>query len=265
MNTTPLLQVTDLSVTFGGLNAVDHVTLDVEEGRVVGLIGPNGAGKTTFIDAVTGFVPISSGRVAFDGTPCDHLAPHRRALRGLARTFQSIELFEDLSVRENLLVSSERVHWWSVLRNLVRPGGVSHVDQVDWALDLLGLGTAAEKMPSELSHGQRKLVGVARSLAARPKLVLLDEPAAGLDSKESHVLGEHIRELPRHGITVFLIDHDMHLVLGVCDEVYVLEFGELIARGSPAEIRNDERVVAAYLGEQAREVLEGVDGAEVTR
>jgi branched-chain amino acid transport system ATP-binding protein len=247
-----LLETTGLTVTFGGLNANDRVDLRVEHGTLVGLIGPNGAGKTTFVDAITGFVTPSAGTVRFAGEDITRLAAHDRARRGLARTWQSLELFEDLSVRDNLLIAAEQPRWWSFLADLVRLGGRASLDElVDWALDQVGLTEFGDDYPSELSHGRRKLIGVARALAASPQLVLLDEPAAGLDTHESQVLGTHLRHLLTGGITVFLIDHDMALVLNVCDYLYVLDFGRIVAEGTPADVRANPAVIAAYLGERA--------------
>ncbi|HLY82708.1 MAG TPA: ABC transporter ATP-binding protein [Acidimicrobiales bacterium] len=243
-----LLEVNQLSVRYGGLQAVDHIDLHVEEGQIVGLIGPNGAGKTTIIDALTGFTA-ATGQVIFDGMPIQDLAPHRRFRAGLARTWQSIELFDDLTVEENLRVACERQTWMGVVVDLVHPrrrhGVVHDLDQV---LERVGLSHLLSRRPPELSEGERKLVGVARGLAGSPKLLLLDEPAAGLDNRESHALGENLRSIVQQGITVFLVDHDMNLVLNVCDSLFVLDFGRLIARGTPAEIRADEQVIAAYLG-----------------
>jgi branched-chain amino acid transport system ATP-binding protein len=253
---TALLEAAGLSVAYGGLRAVDEVDLTIESSRVVGLIGPNGAGKTTFIDAITGFVPTAGGAVTFDGHALDRLPPYRRARLGLARTWQSLELFDDLNVRENLQVAAERARWWSFLADAVRPNRAQNKTAVDDALDTLGLTDLADRMPDELSQGQRKLVGVARALAARPSLLCMDEPAAGLDTRESAEFGRRVRDLLDHGITVFLIDHDMGLVLSVCDVIYVLEFGRVIAVGTPHEIRNDDRVIAAYLGEEARKTKE---------
>jgi len=252
-----LLSTNDLTVTFGGLNANDGVNINIEEGSFVGLIGPNGAGKTTFIDAITGFVSTSKGTADFDGQNLLDLKPHQRARAGLSRTFQSLELFDDLSVEDNLLVAAERPKWNSFLKDFVMPKRSSGVeDQVKWALDVLDLGEYRTANPSDLSHGQRKLIGVARALAAEPKLVLLDEPAAGLDTTESQVLGARLRSFLDHNITVFLIDHDMGLVLNVCDYIYVLDFGKIIAEGTPDEIRVHPAVVQAYLGEQATELQE---------
>jgi ABC-type branched-subunit amino acid transport system ATPase component len=252
-----LLETQDLSVTFGGLRANDSVRIVMEPGTFVGLIGPNGAGKTTFIDAITGYVP-SAGRVAFDGMDIQGLPAHQRARRGLVRTFQSLELFEDLSVVDNLLAATETSRWYTPFLDMMHlhrtPTDVR--DRVAWALDLVGLTPFADRMPGDLPHGQRKLVGVARALASKPKLVLLDEPAAGLDTAESQILGQHLRELLREGITVFMIEHDMGLVLSVCDYIYVLDFGKIIAEGTPAAIRTNPEVISAYLGESASEIQE---------
>jgi branched-chain amino acid transport system ATP-binding protein len=251
---TALLETNGLTVTFGGLNDNDRVDLNVEQCAFVGLIGPNGAGKTTFIDAITGFVAPSAGSVRFGGDDITRLPPHVRARRGLSRTWQSLELFEDLTVADNLLVAAERPRWWSFLADIARLDRKGSLgERVDWALDQVGLAEFRDSFPSDLSHGRRKLVGVARALAASPRLVLLDEPAAGLDTAESHVLGAHLRGLLDSGITVFLIDHDMALVLNVCDYLYVLDFGRIVAQGTPAEIRVNPAVVAAYLGERAGE------------
>ena len=244
----PLLEVSDLTVRFGGLAAVDGVSLTVNRGDFVGLIGPNGAGKTTFMDAVTGLTP-STGSVRFAGHELSGLPPHRRVQHGLGRTFQSLELFEELTVRENLLVAAERPRWWSPITDLVRARATSGaVEAVDEALAVLGLGDLGGALPPDLSLGQRKLVSVARGLAARPELLLLDEPAAGLDSDESLALGRELEQVVAAGVTVVLIDHDMGMVLGVCDRIEVLEFGRIIASGVPDAIVSDERVIQAYLG-----------------
>jgi branched-chain amino acid transport system ATP-binding protein len=247
-----LLTTTDMSVTFGGLRAVNEVNLVVEEGSLVGLIGPNGAGKTTFIDGITGFVP-TSGRIDLDAREISGLPANRRAGLGLGRTWQSLELFDDLTVAENLQVAAERQSPRSFLADLVHPR--RHRDQggVDYALDVLDLADLATHMPNELSQGQRKLVSAARALAARPKLVCMDEPAAGLDTAESLALGARLRRIIDAGITILLVDHDMGLVLTVCDYIYVIEFGVVIAQGPPTQIRNDARVIEAYLGQSAHE------------
>jgi branched-chain amino acid transport system ATP-binding protein len=250
-----LLETNSLTVRYGGLAANDDVDLKVEPGQLVGLIGPNGAGKTTFIDAITGFTAVSSGKVTFDGHDLEGLSPDRRAHLGLSRTFQSLELFEDLTVRDNLLVAAERPSWYSFLVDIFAPGRGSKAFEarVDAALDALDIAYLEDRLPSDLSHGQRKLVGVARALAADAKLLLLDEPAAGLDTAESQQLGSHLRRFVDEGTTVFLIDHDMGLVLNVCDYIYVLDFGRIIAEGTSAEVRKDPAVIHAYLGETAGE------------
>jgi branched-chain amino acid transport system ATP-binding protein len=260
-----LLETRSLTVRYGGLAANADIDIDVPEGQLVGLIGPNGAGKTTFIDAITGFTSTSAGVVRFDGQEIDGLSPDRRAHLGLSRTFQSLELFEDLSVRDNLLVAAERPQWYSFLLDLVRPDRTrtKHQDVIDSAMESVGLTGLADRLPSDLSHGQRKLVGVARALAARPKLLLLDEPAAGLDTAESQKLGANMRELVNAGTTIFLIDHDMGLVLNVCDYIYVLDFGIIIAKGTPTEVRADPAVIGAYLGESAGEA-QAREGAQIS-
>ncbi len=245
---TRLLDVNDLRVSYGAVVAVNDVSLTIDEGEIVGLIGPNGAGKSSFIDALTGAIRNRGGNVQFEGRTLDRLAPHAVARRGLLRTFQSVELFDDLTILENLQVAAEQPTFLSMLRDLVVPSKPKGVDDIAWASSLCDLDDVLDRFPQELSHGQRKLAGVARALAKRPRLVLMDEPAAGLDTDESIAFGERLRSLPGHGVSVLLVDHDMELVLGVCDRIFVLDFGSVIGVGTPDEIRNDERVIEAYLG-----------------
>jgi branched-chain amino acid transport system ATP-binding protein len=254
-----VLAARGVSVSFGGVHAVVDVDLDVEPGQLVGLIGPNGAGKTTFIDAITGFVP-HRGTISLAGDDLTGTAPHVRARRGLARTWQSIELFDDLTVRENLTVAATHPSVMTTIKELfARP--VSTARAVDEALEVFALEALADATPTELTQGQRKLVAVARALAAGPKLLCLDEPAAGLDARESTAFGRHLREIVDRGTPILLIDHDMGLVLGISDRVVVLEFGKVIATGTPNEVRRDPSVVSAYLGSAARELAPEVDAA----
>ena len=245
-----VLDVRGLTVTYGVVSANLDIDLAVDAGTVVGLIGPNGAGKTTFIDAITGFAGVSAGVVRFGGNDVTSERPAARARRGLVRTFQSLELFEDLTVLDNVLVAASPSRWYSMLIDVVWPqrNAQRGVADAQWALEVVGLGEYAERTPSELSHGQRKLVGVARAVAMRPQLLLLDEPAAGLDTGETLALGERIRGLLQHGMAVLLVDHDMNLVSQVCDRVYALDLGSVIANGTPTEVLRHPAVVAAYLG-----------------
>ena len=226
---TPVLTIRNLSVAFGGVHALEDVNLEVRDGELVGLIGPNGAGKTTLIDAVTGFVPFT-GRVELGGEDITTLSAHQRARKGLSRTWQNTDLFDDLEVGENVAVAA------------------APDTDPERVLGLVGLDWATAAMPDQLSEGARKLVGVARALASGPRVLCLDEPGAGLDSRESEELGRALRALADSGQSTLLIDHDMGLVLGICDRVVVLEFGGVIADGPPEVVRQDERVIAAYLG-----------------
>jgi ABC-type branched-subunit amino acid transport system ATPase component len=228
---TPVFSARGVSVSFGGVRAVAGVDLDIEPGQLVGLIGPNGAGKTTFIDAVTGFVRYE-GEVMLAGVSLGGLPPHARARRGLARTWQTVELFDDLTVRENLTVAA-------------KDGTVGD------ELRLLDLEAVAEAMPWELTQAERKRAGIGRALVARPRLLCLDEPAAGLDARQSSELGRLLPGIAGSGTAVLLVDHDMGLVLSSCHRVVVLDSGSVIAQGTPAQVRGDERVIAAYLGHAA--------------
>ena len=232
---TSVFSARGVSVSFGGVRALAGVDLDIESGQLVGLIGPNGAGKTTFIDAVTGFVRYE-GQVRLGDDSLNGLPPHTRARRGLARTWQTVELFDDLTVRENLTVAAR---------------GGSGAVPVDEELRLLDLETVADAMPWELTQAERKRAGIGRALVARPRLLCLDEPAAGLDARQSRELGKLLPGIAGSGTAVLLVDHDMGLVLSSCDQVVVLDAGAVIARGSPAQVRADERVIAAYLGHAA--------------
>jgi branched-chain amino acid transport system ATP-binding protein len=250
-----VLGISGLSVNFGGVHALADADLEVGEGQLVGLIGPNGAGKTTLVDAVTGFVDYT-GRAELDGRDLVGLPPHERAELGLARTWQSSELFDDLTVAENLAVASHRPSLWATAREVVTGNVVADNEAVEQALELVELGWAADLEPADLSQGQRKLVGIARAVAMQPRLLLLDEPAAGLDTGESEELGRRLRGLVDSGSTMLLIDHDMGLVLSICDVIVVLEFGKVIATGPPDVVRRDPTVVTAYLGSAAGELTQ---------
>jgi ABC-type branched-subunit amino acid transport system ATPase component/ABC-type branched-subunit amino acid transport system permease subunit len=229
------LRVENLRVRYGGVVAVDDVSLRVDRGRIVGLIGPNGAGKTSVIDAITGFAP-ATGTIELAGRHIETLAPHARVRAGLARTFQQLELYDDLSVEENVSVAAFGG------RQADRRAAVAGV------LENVGISGLSDRPAGELSQGERQLVSIARACAADPGVLLLDEPAAGLDTKESAWLGERIRDLRSSGTAILLVDHDVALVLRVCDHVYVLDFGAVIAEGLPDAIRTNRAVADAYLG-----------------
>jgi ABC-type branched-subunit amino acid transport system ATPase component/branched-subunit amino acid ABC-type transport system permease component len=228
-----VLSIEGVAVRYGGVVALTDVSFDVAAGSIVGLIGPNGAGKTTLVDAITGFTPCE-GRVAVDGVDLGARPPYLRNRAGLARTFQGLELWSDLTVEENVQVGH-------------RASRRSH-DDVAELLALLGLEGHGERLAGELSQGQRQMVSIARALVSDPTVLLLDEPAAGLDTNESEALGVRLRSIRDAGVTIVLIDHDMELVLNLCDEIQVLDFGKLIASGPPDMVRADRRVTEAYLG-----------------
>ncbi|MGW4365828.1 ABC transporter permease subunit [Nocardia takedensis] len=231
----PLLRLDDVTVRYGGVVAVDAVSLTVPQGAIVGLIGPNGAGKTTLIDAIGGAVS-AAGSVTLGETELAGASTHRRVRAGLGRTFQAIELYEDLSVRENVLVGLSG-----------RAGSADALD-LDAIFDLLGLADAGDTPAGELSQGRRQLVSIARALAGGPRVLLLDEPAGGLDTRESRWLGERLLAIRDSGVAILLVEHDMSLVLGICDHVHVLDFGRTLAVGTPEQIRADRKVAEAYLG-----------------
>jgi len=250
---TPVLAARGISVRYGGVRALSNVSLEVPEGTIVGLIGPNGAGKTTIIDAVSGFVRPTRGAISLDQQRIEdvtRLKPHARARRGLGRTWQAVELFDDLTVAENVAVAIGSPSPWATVKQLfVKPK--LETERIGEALDSLGIGHLFEAMPGELSEGQRKLVGIARAFAGSPRVVCLDEPAAGLDTAETHELGLQLRSLTTGGMPMLLIDHDIGFVFGTCDHVVVVEFGEVIAEGTPHEVYGNERVIEAYLGSSA--------------
>jgi ABC-type branched-subunit amino acid transport system ATPase component/branched-subunit amino acid ABC-type transport system permease component len=248
--TAATLEVRNLTVRFGGVTAVRDVSLQVRPGEVVGLIGPNGAGKTTLVDAVTGFVTPATGSVRLGDRGLTGLPAHRRARLGLVRSFQGVELFEDISVRENLQVATERRSMATYLLGLLRPAAsAGDMAAHQGLLDELRLAAELDALPTNLPHGRRRLVGIARAVLAHPAILLLDEPGSGLGDDERRQLGELLRQVVRDGrIGVLLIEHDMGFVMSVCDRICVLNFGELIADGTPEEVRSHPAVVSAYLG-----------------
>jgi branched-chain amino acid transport system ATP-binding protein len=243
-----LLRALSVSRSFEGVQALDDVTLELRQGEVVGLIGPNGAGKSTLVNLMTGFDLPTSGTVELDGREITDWSPHRRARSGLARTFQHSKSFRDLTVRENVEVAALGV-------------GASPAEarsRADELLPMLSLSAQAGASAGSLAHGDERRLGVARALAMRPSFVLMDEPAAGLPEAEVPEFAAVVRAVrDDHGAGVLLIDHNMALIMGVCDRIHVLDQGSTLAAGAPGEIRSNLDVAAAYLGESA--VREGED------
>ncbi|HVT64451.1 MAG TPA: ABC transporter ATP-binding protein [Mycobacteriales bacterium] len=238
---TVLLEVDSVSVRFGGLVAVNEVALDVPAGHVTGLIGPNGAGKTTLFNVITGLQPPTHGTVRLDGTDITKWSAARRARSGIARTFQRLEVFGSLSVRHNVLTAAELHRGFS---KDARPAA----SVVDELLERVGVTAYADAAADAVPTGVARLVEVARALAIRPKVLLLDEPSSGLSPTETETFGRLLRDLAASGTAVLLVEHDVDLVMHVCDRIHVLDFGRLIGAGKPAEIRADPAVQAAYLG-----------------
>lgn len=243
-----LLETEDVTVRFGGNVAVDAASVTAEAGKVTGLIGPNGAGKTTLFNVVTGLLPPTDGVVRLEGRDITKLKPHRRARLGMARTFQRLELFTSLSVRENIRVAGEiRNRWSRAFLGLSRDRTLGR--EVDEMIDRIGLGAVADEEVSSIPTGQARVVELGRALMTRPSLLLLDEPASGQDDAETEAFGVLLRQLAADGIGIFLVEHDVALVMDVCDHIHVVDFGEIIAGGSPDEIQRDQIVLDAYLGD----------------
>jgi branched-chain amino acid transport system ATP-binding protein len=246
------LEVSGAEVRFGGVVALRGVDLTVDEGSVTGLIGPNGAGKTTLFNVITGLQKAQGGRVQLDGTDIGHLPPHRRARLGIARTFHRLEVFGSLTVREKILVAAEIRRRWA--RDGSNPRAVA-----DDVMAEVGLRDMARVRCDTLPTGMARLVEVARALATRPTVLLLDEPSSGLDERETDDLGALLKRLAERSVAVLLVEHDVELVMSVCRRIHVLDFGRILAVGTPAEIQADPDVRAAYLGTEEP----GGDGREV--
>ena len=248
-----LLSVQNVTMRFGGLLANDNISFAVEKGSVHAVIGPNGAGKTTLFNVISGFFPPTEGKVSFDGEKITGLPQHAVSGLGLVRTYQLVQLFKDQTVAENVRTGFHRVTKGGIAAALFRPGWVKTQEaEIDRKtaelLDFVGLSAQAEMKAEVLPYGQQRLLEVARALAAEPKLLLLDEPAAGLNVQETERLAETIEKVNQRGVTVLLVEHDMSLVMRVAQRITVIDFGRKIAEGPPSAIRTDPAVLAAYLG-----------------
>ena len=243
----PVLEVVDVSVRFGGVQAVTDANITAMAGHVTGLIGPNGAGKTTTFNVITGLEKPTSGRVVIDGRDVSKLPPYKRARLGMARTFQRLEVFGSLSARDNVLAAAEFRRGWS--GDKFDPKAVT-----EEILDRVGLRSVADMRVDALPTGLARLVELGRGLATQPRLLLLDEPGSGLDSTESEALGDLLLELADSGMAILLVEHDVDLVMRICDRIHVLDFGRVISVGTTAEIQADPAVQAAYLGAEVEDV-----------
>ena len=239
----PLLETIGVKVRFGGNIALDDVSISVEAGSVTGLIGPNGAGKTTLFNTITGLQPLTGGKIIFNDKDVTKEPPHKRTRMGLARTFQRLELFTTLSVRDNVRVAGEIRNRWSL-----RTSKMDVNAETDRIISLVGLSDVADREVGEIPTGKARVVELARALMIQPTLVLLDEPASGQTEEETGQFGQLLRDLAGEGLGICLVEHDMSLVMQVCETIHVLDFGRMIARGSAESVRNNPTVINAYLG-----------------
>jgi len=251
-----LLKATKLSKVFGGLKAVSNFEVSIDKGELIGLIGPNGAGKTTAFNLLTGVYEPTTGEIEFDGKSIIGLKPYQITQRGLARTFQNIRLFAELSVLDNVKIAYHFHVKYGILESVLRVGRY-HKEEAEIekkAIELLQIFQLADKkdeIAKNLPYGDQRRLEIARALAAQPKLLLLDEPAAGMNPQETQQLMKMIQWIKKEfDLTILLIEHDMSLVMNVCERIYVLEYGSIIAQGIPEEIKNNPRVIEAYLGEE---------------